>query len=208
MFVCVSVSGTLFTGCSSDIEDGSTTSSQEQKVRETLMEYAEDFDVNFKLNDNISYSKLTTGEIDSLKEMIKGFSSIKGTYKLVRSINNGIYHAELKNEQMSHPLTRSSSPESANVQKYYNNYGSIFDCTYQVSWNLLDNGRIDNVDDYGKISCDRSSGYSTFSSNKCNYGTSITIRGTIIFHASYSWANFQIDYSGTVSGDKCDVTFS
>ena len=130
MFVCVSVSGTLFTGCSSDIEDGSTTSSQEQKVRETLMEYAEDFDVNFKLNDNISYSKLTTDDIDSLKEMIKGFSSLKGTYKLVRSLNNGVYHAELKNEQISHPLTRSNLPESASSKKYYyEDNGCILSCS-------------------------------------------------------------------------------
>jgi hypothetical protein len=209
MLVCICVSGTLFTGCSSDIEDGSTTSSQEQKIRESLMEYAEDFDVNFKLNDNISYSELTTDEIDTLKEMIKGFSSLKGTYKLVRSLNNGVYHAELKNEQLSHPLTRSSSPESATLQKYYNEeLGCTYDCTYEVIWDLTDKGRIENMDEDGSISCTRVSGYSTFTSNSYNFGTSVTLRGSIVFHAMYTWADFTIDYSGTVSGDECDVTFS
>ncbi len=206
MLVCISVSGILFTACSSDIEEGSTTSSQEQKIRENLMEYAEDFDVNFKLNDNISYSKLTEDQVDSLKEMIKVFSSVKGTYKLIRGEKKGVYHAELKNVQTSHPLTRSISYESATSDKEYDSGYNHFYCLYNVYWGLTDTGIITNLSEDGNITWNGASGNSSLYSESRNYGASVLLKGKIIFVAAYG--SFTASYYGTISGNKCDVTLS
>jgi hypothetical protein len=207
---CIFVCGTLFTSCSSDVDEQSSTTNQEQKIRDEILEYAQDFDVNIHLKDNISYSNLSSNEIDSLKNMIKSFSSIKGTFKLVQSKKNGMYCAELKNVPTSHSLTRGSSLESASFGHEYDCGGPggyVFVCSYTVYWTLCSDGRIDNVDESGSIECNRYSGYSNLSTQRCNYGYSVTLRGTISFDCERAWCNFDASYTGSIIGNQCEVTF-
>ena len=202
---CIFVCGTLLTGCSSDLEDSNSRSEKTNKLRSQILELADDYDLNLSIDVNKLFNNIDNINIDSVENMIKEFSAIRGSYTFYKYNKNGKI---ILNQNKKIERTRSESYVKENYifDEHEADKGpETVTCCCSVNW-YLDNGKIESpsVDPSLKLNPIPSTEYTTNSISTWIDNEMIKFMGTVTCHYGFYTLSFNVRGCCNQNGGSID----